>query len=82
MKILFSIALVLYASIGYAQQRFQGTIVYDLKASHEKDEAQLTAEFGPNKNKLRLREKGKFDDNYILIDLDSGKIYTVNLAGY
>ena len=78
MRILFAIAFVLSCNIVFAQQPFQGTIIYNMKASHEKEEAQLTAQFAPNKIKLKFKEKEKFDDTYILIDLDSGKIFTVN----
>jgi hypothetical protein len=79
MRILFAIAFLLAANILFAQKPFEGTIVYSLKATHEKDDAQLTVEFAPNKIKIRLKEKEKFDDTYILIDLDSGKVYTVNI---
>lgn len=61
-----------------AQQRFQGSIVYSLHTPNEKNDAELLIQFGPNKIKVKFKEKEDYDKTSLLIDLDSGKFYTLN----
>ena len=49
MRYIFSFIFILLTQLVNAQQPFQGTIVYSLKASTEKKNAELTAMFGVNK---------------------------------
>lgn len=61
-----------------AQSYFQGKIEYNLHAERDKDDASLTIYFGVNTIRLQLREKMQDSaKEYVLINLDSGKIYTV-----
>lgn len=78
MKYILSVAFILLIQELWAQQPFQGTIVYSLKASSEKKDAELTAMFGVNKIKIKLKEKDEYEKQFIIIDLDSGKIFTLD----
>ena len=78
MKYIFSIIFILLIQTGYGQQPFQGTIVYSLKASTEKKNAELTAMFGINKIKIKMKEKDEYDKKYVIIDLDSGKVFNLD----
>ena len=79
MKYIFSCISILLIHLAYAQQPFQGTIVYRLKASSEKKEAELTAMFGVNKIKIKMKEKDEYDKKYVIIDLDSGKVFNLDI---
>jgi hypothetical protein len=80
MKLFYLLVFILSASSVHAQQVFRGTIVYDLKAPQDKGDAELTINYGVNKIKIRIREKEKedFDKTWLLVDLDSGKSYTIH----
>jgi hypothetical protein len=78
MKSLTICFFILLAGKIHGQQNFQGTIVYNLHASKEKNDAELTIQFGPNKIKVKFKEKQEYDKTYLLIDLDSAKIFTIN----
>ncbi|MGZ5190648.1 MAG: hypothetical protein ACXWCZ_06475 [Flavisolibacter sp.] len=78
MKYIFSFTFILLIQNAIAQQPFQGTIVYSLKASSEKKEAELTAMFGVNKIKIKMKEKDEYDKKYVIIDLDSGKVFNID----
>ncbi|MEP6674791.1 MAG: hypothetical protein ABJA78_06540 [Ferruginibacter sp.] len=77
--LLFAILLL---NVVKAQQQFQGKIVYRLHATMDEKknepDAELTAVFAPQKIKLYFKKEGKDDPEAIIINLDSGKIYTVN----
>jgi hypothetical protein len=75
--IIWSTALVL--SQANAQNAFEGIIVYKLhNSAEENQDAELTALFGKNSIRLRFREKENYDKEEILVNLDSGKIFTLN----
>lgn len=78
MKAIFLIAFALLLNSVRAQQPFQGTIVYVLHTPQEKTDPELTILYGPNKIKVKFKEKEDYDKTYLLIDLDSGKFYTIN----
>lgn len=78
MKQLLTAVLVLIGLAGLGQKPFQGTVVYALTASGEKDSAELTVHFTPNRIILKFREKADYEPKYNLVDLDSGKVFIVN----
>lgn len=78
MKLLYVLLFVLVLSNVEAQQVFQGSIVYTIKAPQEKGDAELLIMYGPNKIKLKFKEKEDYDKTYLIVDLDSSKFYTVN----
>src|ERR1051325_841939 len=81
MKYLFTTTpLIVLFNICFAQKQFEGTISYTLHSNEEKKDAELLVSFGKNGIKLKFREKENFDDEVILVNLDSGKVYTVNVA--
>jgi hypothetical protein len=82
MRIFFFLTGILFCFSGMAQTPFQGTVVYTLKASGEKNDAALTILFGVNRIKLKLKEdKDKdFESKYSLVELDSGKVYVIDDA--
>lgn len=70
------VALLLNFLIGFAQKKFEGTIIYSI---HEgKKEQELTAMFGRPGIKLKFREGNEYDKEVVLINLDSGVVYTLN----
>lgn len=78
-KILFVLLAVLTVGMANAQKNFEGKVVYNLHASNDdKGDAELTVFFAPNRLKLIFKEKAEPDPKYILVNLDSGKIYTIN----
>lgn len=80
MRIFFLLTGMFLCFSGMAQTPFQGTVVYALKASGEKDDAALTIFFGVNKIKLKVKEEKdkEFSSEYSLVDLDSGKVYVID----
>src|SRR2546423_15422672 len=62
----------------FAQKQFEGTIIYRFHENDKPDDAELTAMFGKAGIKLKFREKSEFDKEVILINLDSGMVYTLN----
>jgi hypothetical protein len=61
-----------------AQKPFEGVIAYTLHATGEKKDAALTVYFTPNKLKIIFKENGKAANDYMLVNLDSGKVYNIN----
>ncbi len=79
-KILFVLLAVFTGIVANAQKAFEGKVVYNLHASNDdKGDAELTVYFAPNRIRLSFKEKAEPDPKYILINLDSGKIYTINM---
>jgi hypothetical protein len=78
MKLLFICLFLLMAGTISAQQNFQGTIVYKLHSSKDAKDGELTVMFGLNKIKLKIKEKQEYDKTWLLVDLDSAKIFTLN----
>lgn len=78
MKLIFALAFVLLLNNTQAQQVFQGSITYTIKAPQEKSDAELLIMYGPNKIKLKFKDKEDYDKTYLIVDLDSSKFYTVN----
>ena len=61
-----------------AQKAFEGTIVYIIHDNEGKGDEELTALFGKAGIKLKYRKDNKFDNEVLLINLDSSAIYTLN----
>ena len=80
MRLIFLIAFVFVMSNAYAQQIFQGTIVYKYHFPQLPYTPQVTVFYGPNKLKIKFKEDENFNKGYFLIDLDSGKSYSVDEA--
>lgn len=78
MKYFIAAFFLLLPDCIFAQKPFQGTIIYSLYATGDEKNAELTAMFTTNKVKLKLKEKEVFDKTYVIIDLDSGKVFTLN----
>jgi hypothetical protein len=78
MKLFFALVFVLLLNGLHAQQVFQGSIVYTVKTPEEKQNVELLILYGPNKIKLKFKEKEDYDKTYLIVDLDSSKFYTVN----
>lgn len=78
MRIVFLIVFALLSELVIGQTPFQGTIVYNLHASKEKKDGELTIQFGVNKVKVQFKEKEDYDKSYLIIDLDSGRLLTVD----
>lgn len=80
MKILFTILTIITALASFAQQPFQGTIVYKLHSNEDakKPDALVTVQFGKDGLKLKLESGGKAEKDEILIRIDSAKVYTLN----
>lgn len=61
-----------------SQQVFEGSIIYQYHVPQIKDAPKVKVLFGPNKIKIEFKREEGYDRNYMLIDLDSEKIFTVN----
>jgi hypothetical protein len=80
MKLIIAFCFVIFfLSTVHGQKIFQGSIVYTLHAPQEKTDAELTILFGPNKIKIKFKEKEDYEKTYLLIDFDSSTFYTVNV---
>ncbi|MBO9634541.1 MAG: hypothetical protein J7578_15615 [Chitinophagaceae bacterium] len=82
MKKFFALLLVLSFAKVQAQQAFEGTIVYRLFENtyqSEKDTAALTVHFGKNKLKITYGRKGMGGIEDVLVHLESGKMYELDL---
>jgi len=80
MKQLLVIILTL-TSINFAraQKNFEGTITYRLHASTgDKPDAELKVLFGQKKIKLMFKEKEEYDQDALIVNLDSATVYNVN----
>ncbi len=78
MTLLAALCLCQFA-LAQPETSFLGSITYKLKSPEkptEKTEATVTIHFGPNKLYLQIKENGETKEDAILIDLDSGKLYT------
>jgi hypothetical protein len=65
-------------SAAIAQKDFRGEIIYKLHASGDnKPDAELKVLFGNNKLKLQFKEKETYEDDALVVLLDSGATYTV-----
>ncbi len=75
--ILTALAVFLCLASG-AQTAFEGSIHYRLHTDKEKEDAKLRVHFGANRIKLEFLEpRSVTASNYILIMLDSGKIFSI-----
>ena len=82
MKSVFLLATLFMCQLALAQPEtsFLGSVTYSVKApegASSKEEMRMTIHFGPNKLYLKMSESGKENEEEILIDLDSGKLYTI-----
>ncbi|HEX2605889.1 MAG TPA: hypothetical protein VHK91_00865 [Flavisolibacter sp.] len=78
MKYVYLLLVLATSLTSRAQQPFQGMVVYNLKATGDSKEPELEISFGPQKIKVRFKENSDYDRTYLLLDLDSGRIYTIN----
>lgn len=63
---------------GLAQKNFEGTVVYTIHDTEGKGDKQLTVMFGREAIKIKYGEKDNYDKEVLLINVDSGKLYTIN----
>jgi hypothetical protein len=82
MKQLFLIVITLFISaIVYAQKNFEGTVTYRLHSnSGDKQDAELKVLFGNKKLKLFFKEKEIYENDALVVLLDSALIYNVNVV--
>ncbi len=79
-QLLFVLAVLLGITSTYAQKNFEGKVVYLLEADKDEKRPELTVLFAPGKVKLTFKENEEPDEKYVLVLLDSGKVYTINTA--
>jgi hypothetical protein len=80
MKILLPLIVFTLVSIpAFSQKQFEGTITYIIPPELSKTEMQMNVVFGKNALKLKFEEKNEINPLIMLIHLDSGKIYTLNM---
>ncbi len=79
-QLLFVFAVLLGATSTYSQKNFEGKVVYLLEADKDEKKPELTVLFSPGKIKLTFKENEQPDEKYVLVLLDSGKVYTINTA--
>ncbi|MGG9964621.1 hypothetical protein [Ferruginibacter sp. SUN106] len=82
MKVFFLILTTLcITAFVHAQKDFRGEIIYKLHASgDEKTDAELKVLFGERKIKLFFKEGQEYEQNALLVLLDSGAVYTLSAA--
>jgi hypothetical protein len=78
MKLIFGVVLVFFVTDTISQQVFEGSIIYQYHFPQARDAPKVKVLFGPNKIKIAFKGEEGYDRSYTLIDLDSGKIFTVN----
>jgi len=77
-SLIVGLAILCIASSAMAQKDFRGEIIYKLHASGDnKPDAELKVLFGNNKLKLQFKEKETYEDDALVVLLDSGATYTV-----
>jgi hypothetical protein len=79
-QLLFVLAALITANSLQAQKNFEGKIVYLLEADKDEKKPELTVLFSPGKIKLTFKENEEPDEKYVLVILDSGKVYTINTS--
>lgn len=79
MRFLFLLIGAITGIAAFSQQPFEGTITYRLHSGEKKEDGQLTILFGKNSVRLKMMEKGAVDKEELLIRIDSGKLYTLNI---
>ena len=84
MKYAYALIACLFSTILWAQKPFEGKIVYQMTAPGNKPEGNLTLSFIPNHIRLQFQAKKSADaqddgeKDIIIINLDSGKVFTIN----
>jgi hypothetical protein len=79
-QLLFVLAILLGATSVHSQKNFEGKVVYLLEADKDEKKPELTVLFSPGKIKLTFKENEDPDEKYLLVIIDSGKVYTINTA--
>jgi hypothetical protein len=77
-QLLFVLAAIITANGVSAQKNFEGKIVYLLEADKDEKKPELTVLFSPGKVKLTFKENEEPDEKYVLVIIDSGKVYSIN----
>jgi hypothetical protein len=80
MRLIFLLPFILLVGGIHAQQIFHGSIVYKYHIAQLPYAPEVTVIYGQNKIKVKFKEKEEYDKVYFLIDLDSGKSFTINEA--
>jgi hypothetical protein len=81
MKQLIIVLAAIASTLGAAAQKdFEGKVVYLMEADKDEKKPELTVWFAPNKLKISFKENEQPDNKYLLVWLDSGKIFTINTA--
>ena len=80
MKPILTAASLFFFVSAFCQKSFEGTVKYALHTPKEKDTLQMQIDFAPQGIKIHVKEP-RIDTNnepeYILISLDSAKVYTI-----
>lgn len=80
MKYIVSLCFFFYATASFAQKQFEGIITYKLHFDNESSEPELKVYFGKNALRLIMKEKDRAEEQELLVNLDSGYLYTVNVS--
>src|SRR5215207_5958410 len=79
MKYIFIALLSCFGHTAFSQTQFEGKINYDITSAEKNGNGQMTIFFGKPGIRLEaLQANGKNESEIIIINLDSGKIYTLN----
>ena len=79
MKLFFILISSLVFIQTYAQQPFEGTVIYRVEAPGE-DTASLKVQFGKKALSIDFHRKGPGGKEQVLVDLESGKIYELDMG--
>ena len=79
MKLVFSFLFSFGFYQTYAQQKFEGTIVYKVAAPDE-DTATLKVQFGKNALSIDFQRRGPGGKEQVLVDLESGKTFELDMG--
>lgn len=83
----YLLAALLFISMNaFAQERFTGTIVYrvivpPIMADNQDSASRLTVMFGANAMRITFQENKETDNEELLVLIDSGKVYALNMKG-
>lgn len=79
MKQLIFVLMAIAASMGAKSQKdFEGKVVYLMEADKDEKKPELTVLFAPGKLKISFKESAEPDASYLVVRLDSGKVYNIN----
>ena len=79
-QLIFVLLATVIGLAAHSQKDFEGKVVYLMEADKDEKKPELTVWFAPSKLKISFKEKETSDAEYVVVRLDSGKIFTINKA--